>query len=124
AYSGPVAATDIDLDLSRESHADFEETSFIKFKHPELLKDIYRELPQVHVNFAVRYLAGGHTLRSMGAIRGYVGSPAWATSEYGKSYFESRSQLLAESAFKLYRNEKLPQMSLKMKALLNLVMLS
>ena len=124
AYSEQSGTTETDLDLSQESHADFEETSFIMFRHPELLRDLYRELPPVRINLAAKYLTGAHTFRKMGATRGYAGSPAEATPEYGKSYFESHARLLAESAIRLLGGEKLPQMSLKMRAMLKLVMLS
>jgi creatinine amidohydrolase len=112
------------LDLSKENHADFEETSFIKYKHPALLQDLYRELPQVHLNLAVRYAFGQHTLRRMGARRGYVGTPAKADPDYGRKYFEDRARLVAETALKLLRGDTLPEMNWQMKLVLKLVRLS
>ncbi len=112
------------LDLSRENHADFEETSFIMYRHPELLRARYRELPPVYVNLALRYVFGAHTLRKMGAVMGYVGSPAEASSEYGRQYLEKCAGLLAEAARRLYRHERLPGMSLQLKTILALTPLT
>jgi creatinine amidohydrolase len=112
------------LDISKETHADFEETSFIQYKHPALLQDLYRELPPVYVNMALRYAFGQHTLRRMGAVRGYIGTPAKADPEYGRKYFEERAHLVADTALKLLRLENLPEMSWQMKLALKLVRLS
>ncbi len=125
AFSDQHPASPAGIDLSKEMHADMEETSLTSYRHPELLKGLYKELPPVHLkNLALRYAAGMNTLRRMGATKGYVGSPALATPEYGREYFETRSKLLADAALKLMRNEKLPEMSLQMKLVLKIVRLS
>jgi creatinine amidohydrolase len=124
AFSSDHPPNSSGLDLAREMHADMEETSFIKFKHPELLRELYKDLPSVHLRgLAIRYVMGMNTLRKMGAARGYVGSPALATSEYGREYFEARAKMIAESAMKVIGGEKLPEMSLEMKLVLKVVRL-
>ncbi|WP_236900241.1 MULTISPECIES: creatininase family protein [Clostridium] len=39
-----------DLDMEREIHADVRETSFMLFKHPELVKDCYSTLDSIYMN--------------------------------------------------------------------------
>ena len=125
AFSSNHPENSSGLNLDREMHADMEETSLIKFRHPELLRELYKDLPSVHLKgLALRYAIGMNTLRKMGAARGYVGSPALATSEYGKEYFEARAKMIAETAIKMVRGEKLPEMSLGMKVVLRVVRLT
>ncbi len=124
AFSNNHPASSSGLDLDREMHADMEETSFIMFKHPELLKELYKDLPSVHLRgLALRYAVGMNTLRKMGAERGYVGSPALATSEYGKEYFEARAKMIADAAMKMMRGEKMEEMSVGMKVVVRVVRL-
>lgn len=121
--AAPIPTED-NIDMSQQAHAEFEETSFIKYKYPELLKDSYRSLPPVYIDLVKHYLIGQRTIKKMGAARGYVGSPSKATAEYGKSYLEEKSRLLADSALKLYHGENLPQLSLKIRLALKLLRLS
>ena len=86
----------IDLDLSKEIHADFKETSFIKYKYPVLLRDNYKELSPVHINIGKEIIKGKVRFKDMGADLGYIGSPQKATEEFGKHYFENAANTLAD----------------------------
>lgn len=112
-----------EFNLDHEGHAEFEETSYIQYQHPELLKESWQNLPPVHINLAKQYLLGRWTLKKMGARQGYVGTPAKATPDYGKSYLEVQSRKVAEAALKLYRGEDLPQLSLKIRLAMKLLRL-
>ncbi len=112
-----------DFNLDREAHAEYEETSFMLYQHPELLKESWRNLPPVYINLAKQYILGRWTLRKMGARQGYVGTPARATPEYGKSYLETQARIVADGALKLYRGEELPQISLKLRLAMKLLKL-
>jgi creatinine amidohydrolase len=111
------------VDLDKEAHAEFEETSFISYRYPELLKSLYRDLPPVYVNMVRQYLRGRTTFKKMGAIQGYVGTPSSATPEYGKIYLAEKSRLVADSALKLFRGDDLPLIGLKYRLAMKVVRL-
>ena len=105
------AGTNMGVDMERESHADIKETSFIKYKYPELLRDCYKDLSPCIVDIRKFFKRGVRKLRKMGAERGYLGSPAKATSELGQIHLEEGAEILVDSTEKLYKGEELPQMS-------------
>lgn len=113
-----------DINLDQEAHAEFEETSFILYRHPDLLKTDWQNLPPVHIDLTKQYLLGRWTLRKMGADRGYVGTPSRANPEYGKAYLEAQAGKVAEGALKLYRGEKLPQISAKIRLAMKIFKIS
>ena len=99
------------MDMITEAHADIKETSFIKNKYPELLKKSYKDLPPCLIDLEKQYRKGVRKFKKMGAEKGYLGSPAKATTEFGKIHLEEGAEVLVDSALKLYRGEKLPEMS-------------
>jgi creatinine amidohydrolase len=113
-----------EFNLDREGHAEFEETSYILYRYPELVKGSWRDLPPVYVDLVKQYLLGRRTLKKMGAKQGYVGTPAKATVEYGQSYLEVQAQKVAEGALKLYRGDDLPQIALKIRLAMRLLKIS
>lgn len=105
------AGTNMGVDMETESHADIKETSFIKHKYPELLRDCYKDLSPCIVDIRKFFKRGIRKLKKMGAEKGYLGSPAEATSELGQIHLEEGAEILVDSAEKLYKGEELPQMS-------------
>jgi creatinine amidohydrolase len=95
--------------MEKEIHADVRETSFIQYRYPELLRESYKSLPPIHVNIEENFRKGVKTFKRMGAEKGYIGTPAQASAEYGKQHLEGGADIIANSALKLYHGERLPE---------------
>lgn len=70
--------SNVGLEMSKEVHAEAEETSFIKHLYPHLVKEIYKKLPSIWVD------KGMSSFKAMGAEQRYIGSPAKASEELGR----------------------------------------
>ncbi len=122
-HAASTASEQFNVDLDKEAHAEFEETSFISYRFPELLKVSYRDLPPVYVNLVRQYLRGRTTFKKMGASQGYIGTPSRADPEYGKIYLSEKSRLVADSALKLFRGQDLPHIGFKYRLAMKVVRL-
>jgi creatinine amidohydrolase len=107
------------LDMRRELHADVKETSFIKYRYSDLIKQNVSQLPPVLIEVEEGFRKGCTTFKEMGADQGYIGTPAMAREEYGRLHLEEWARLTAELALKLIEGEKLPEMSQRMKRFLD-----
>ncbi len=105
-----------DAGAHTEIHADIKETSYIKYKYPELLKDCYKDLPPCYVDIRKSFKEGNKGFKQMGAEKGYIGTPAEATLKRGKVQLEQWSSFLANSALRLYKGEQLPQINQRMRS--------
>lgn len=97
------------LNVNQELHADIKETSFIKYRYPELLRRNFVDLPPVLLDVKECMHQGCTTFRQMGAEEAYVGSPAASTKELGRLHLEEYGQLTAELALKLLNGHSLPE---------------
>jgi len=105
-YSGiPVEEVafgrELGLEMKCEVHADVRETSYIKYRYPELLKQDPTDLKPLLRNVGQELRKGYTTFKEMGAKQGYIGSPALASEEYGKIHLEEQARLTAEIAINL-----------------------
>lgn len=103
------------LTMGTEVHADVRETAYIKYRYPELIKDDPDELPAVLIDVKDGLRKGCRTFKEMGAVQGYIGSPAMATAAYGKLHFEEQARITADMALRLLSGEPLPEMNPRMK---------
>jgi creatinine amidohydrolase len=123
-YSGLVKEETIQgqamgLDMRRELHADVKETSFIKYRYPDLVKQDVPQLPPVLIDVEKGFSKGCTTFKEMGAEQGYIGTPAMAEEEYGRLHLEEGARLTAELALKLIKGEQLPEITERMKRFLD-----
>lgn len=102
-----------------EIHADVKETSFIMYKYPELLRKNYKELNPVYIDIENEIRMGKKYFEEMGAIQGYIGSPAKANLKYGEYHLKTGAKHVADLCMKLYRGEEIPQISHRMQYVLD-----
>lgn len=107
------------LDMKREIHADVRETSFVKYRYPDLIKGDVAQLPPVLIDIDDAIRKGCSTFKEMGAQQGYLGTPSKSTEEYGRLHLEEGARLTADLALKLLNGEQLPEMNEKMKYMLD-----
>lgn len=85
-----------DFDTHLEIHGCYRETSLMSYQYPWLVDPNYKNLPPFL--FDVYSLkAVGRTLKDVGAKEGYIGSPAQATTDYGRWYFQEIVETLADA---------------------------
>jgi creatinine amidohydrolase len=110
----------VKFDTSREVHADFRETSVMKYLYPYLVDECYKKLLPVYANlFSIK--AWSKTFQDLGVKNGYVGTPGKATIDYGKWYFNEIVDFYAESALKLYEGKKLIELPGKIKMIMRIL---
>jgi len=107
------------LDMKREIHADVRETSFVKYRYPDLIKGDVSQLPPVLIDIDDAIRKGCSTFKEMGAQKGYLGTPSRSTEEYGRLHLEEGARLTADLALKLINGEPLPEINAKMKSVLD-----
>ena len=107
------------LDMKREIHADVRETSFVKYRYPDLIKGNVAQLPPVLIDIDDAIRKGCSTFKAMGAQEGYLGTPSKSTEEYGRLHLEEGARLTADLALKLLDGEQIPVMNEKMKYVLD-----
>ncbi|WP_434293780.1 creatininase family protein [Clostridium botulinum] len=108
-----------DLDMEREIHADVRETSFMLFKHPELVKDCYSTLEPIYMDMKEFIKSDGRCWREYGIEEGYIGSPAKGSKEKGKVQFEDMVKNTVELIFKFIQYGYVPELSKKIKIAMN-----
>ena len=108
------------LDPHTEVHADVKETSFIKHAYPGLLRRGYVNLSPLPLSMEEFMKKRIRTLKKMGAVDGYIGSPASATEEQGKNHLHEGGELLAEWALRLYHGEELQKMDSHIRLIMKL----
>jgi creatinine amidohydrolase len=106
------------VDMKNEIHAGFQETSFILYKYPQLVKPLFKTLLPVFVNIEQAFRKGKNTLKKMEANDGYIGSPAQATESFGKIHYETGGKLMADSIIAMLENKPFPTLSKEMKFVL------
>ncbi|MBD5588876.1 creatininase family protein [Clostridium botulinum] len=112
-----------DLDMEREIHADVRETSFMLFKHPELVKDCYSTLEPIYMDMKEFIKSNGRCWREYGIEEGYIGSPAKGSKEKGKVQFEDMVKNTVELIFKFIQYGYMPELSKKIKIAMNYMIL-
>ncbi|EJO5346836.1 creatininase family protein [Clostridium botulinum] len=108
-----------DLDMEREIHADMRETSFMLFKHPELVKECYSNLEPVYMDMKEFIKSGKRCWREYGIEEGYVGSPEKASKEKGKVLFEDMVKNTVQLIFKFLQYGYMPGLSKEIKIAMN-----
>lgn len=99
------------LNMKTEIHGDIRETSYILHSYPELMKQDYEKLKAVRVDVRQGLEEGKKTFKEMGAVDGYIGSPAYANKELGRIHIDEQAKLVAEMAAALLHGGELPEMS-------------
>ncbi|GAA0081911.1 creatininase family protein [Clostridium sporogenes] len=112
-----------DLNMEREIHADVRETSFMLFKHPELVKECYSNLEPVYMNMKEFIKSGERCWRECGMEEGYIGSPAKGNKEKGKVQFEDMIKNTVELIFKFLQYGYVPELSKEIKIAMNYMIL-
>lgn len=115
-YSGmttneAIQTQQLGLSIKTEVHADVNETSFIKYKYPNLLKQAPEQLPPVLINVREGLQNGFKTFKAMGAEQGYIGSPALASENLGRIHLEEQARITADMAIRLMTNQALPEIN-------------
>ncbi|NFF77588.1 creatininase family protein [Clostridium sporogenes] len=108
-----------DLNMKREIHADVRETSFMLFKHPELVKECYSNLEPVYMNMKEFIKSGERCWRIYGIEEGYIGSPAKGSKEKGEVQFEDMIKNTVELIFKFLQYGYVPELSKEIKIVMN-----
>ncbi|HEX08263.1 MAG TPA: hypothetical protein ENG38_00455, partial [Thermoplasmatales archaeon] len=110
----------VKFDTSREVHADFRETSLMRYLYPYLVDECYKKLPTVYANlFSIKNW--NKTLQDIGAKNGYVGTPSEATIEYGKWYFKEIVNFYVESVLNLIEGKELLDLPKKVSTIMKLL---
>ncbi|MBD5645417.1 creatininase family protein [Clostridium botulinum] len=112
-----------DLDMEREIHADVRETSFMLFKHPELVKDCYSILDPIYMDMKEFIKSDGRCWREYGIEEGYIGSPAKGSKEKGKVQFEDMVKNTVELISKFIQYGYMPELSKEIKIAMNYMVL-
>lgn len=88
----------LDIDFKKEIHADIKETSLMMYLLPRVVKnEMLAGLQPVLVNPAAEFLKLNFTFKNMGAVSGYLGSPARASIFLGELIFKQLRGYLSES---------------------------
>jgi creatinine amidohydrolase len=105
----------VDFDTSTEIHGGFRETSLMKYTHPELVDEGYKQLPLVYNEKIMTASAVFNTFKQLGITKGYIGTPSKADTTYGRWFFELTVNTYIEAAEKMIQNKTLPDLPKKMK---------
>lgn len=105
----------------QEIHADIRETSFMLYKHPELVGDCYNELEPVYLDMKKFIMSGGKCFRESGIIQGYIGSPGNSTAKFGEKQFEDMITQTGNIILKFLKGETIPEISSRMKSIMNYI---
>ncbi|HCL4446511.1 creatininase family protein [Clostridium botulinum] len=111
------------LDMEREIHADVRETSFMLFKHPELVKDCYNTLDSIYMDMKEFIKSSERCWRRYGIEEGYIGSPAKGSKEKGEVQFEDMIKNTVELIFKFLQYGYVPELSKEIKIAMNYMIL-
>jgi creatinine amidohydrolase len=103
----------------KEIHADIRETSFMLYKHPELVGDCYSELEPVNLDMKKFIKSGGKCFREAGITEGYIGSPGNSTAEFGEKQFEDMITQTGNIIMKFLQDGIIPEISSRMKSVMN-----
>lgn len=75
------------FDTHLEIHGCYRETSLMAYQYPYLVDPVYKTLPPYTYDvYSPKAL--GKTFKDVGANEGYIGSPAQASSDYGRWFFQ------------------------------------
>jgi creatinine amidohydrolase len=88
------------FDTHLEIHGCYRETSMMLYQYPYLVDPVYKTLPPV-VYDVYSPKALGKTFKTVGATEGYIGSPAHATSDYGRWYFQEIVETIATATIEM-----------------------
>ncbi|WP_160684940.1 creatininase family protein [Clostridium sp. C2-6-12] len=108
-----------ETDSHEEIHADIRETSFMLYKHPELVGDCYNELEPVYLDMKKFIRSGGKCFREAGITEGYIGSPGKSTAEFGEKQFEDMITQTSNIILKFLQDGIIPEISSRMKSVMN-----
>ena len=103
----------------QEIHADIRETSFMLYKHPELVGNCYNELEPVYLDMKKFIMFGGKCFRESGIIQGYIGSPGNSTAKFGEKQFEDMITQTGNIILKFLQGGTIPEISSRMKLVMN-----
>jgi creatinine amidohydrolase len=108
-----------EADSHKEIHADIRETSFMLFKHPELVGDCYSQLEPVNLDMKKFIKSGGKCFREAGITEGYIGSPGNSTFKLGEKQFEDMIIQTGNIILKFLQGGNIPEISSRMKSVMN-----
>jgi len=107
----------VGFDTKKEVHGCFRETSLMNYQYPYLVDPSYKNLQSIYRDlYSPRLL--GKTLKEIGIMDGYVGSPARADSDYGRWYFQQIVETLAQAALDLVEGKTPPELPKKTQRLM------
>lgn len=107
-----------EANLQQEIHADMRETSFMLYKHPELVGDCYNELEPVYLDMKKFIISGEKCFRQYGITEGYIGSPGKSTAKLGEKQFEDMITQTGNIILKFLQAGILPEISSRMKSVM------
>jgi creatinine amidohydrolase len=99
------------IDMRNEVHADYRETSFMLYKHPELVRDCYSKLESVYMNVENFVKSGGKHWDESGINDGYIGSPSKASKNAGEKMFKDSVKNVTSLILDFIENNNIPRLS-------------
>jgi creatinine amidohydrolase len=92
------------VDMEDEIHAGFQDTSYMIYKHPEMVNPLYVNLKP----FIVGTTTSNNNLKltNVGATHGLIGNPSMGTLAFGKCHFESCGRKLVEGIVDMIDRER------------------
>jgi len=92
------------FDTHLEIHGCYRETSMMLYQFPYLVDPVYKTLPPVTYDvYSPKAL--GKTFKTVGATEGYIGSPANATSDYGRWYYQEIVETIANATLNMLNGQ-------------------
>lgn len=107
------------VNSEQEIHADLRETSFMLYKHSELVRNCYKELEPVYLDMKKFIRSGGKCFRKGGIIEGYIGSPGNSTAIFGEKQFEDMITQTGNMILNFLKGGNVPEISSRMKSIMN-----
>lgn len=110
---------DIDMDMESEIHADIRETSFMLYKHPNLVKECYKDLKPAYLDIEKFFKNGGRYWSQSGIKEGYVGTPAKASKKRGEMQMKVSLEVMTKLIEYFIKNDYIPELSEEIKYAMN-----
>jgi len=106
-YSGEIEKNEpkLGFDTSKELHADFKETSLMKYQYPYLVDESYKKLQNIYRDMNSPRVIG-KTFKQLGLKEGYIGSPSKADADYGRWFFNQTVNVYVQAAHDLIAGKK------------------
>lgn len=112
-----------DEDVENEIHADIRETSFMLFKHPNLVRKCYKNLKPVCLNIEEFFKNRKRYWSESGVTEGYIGSPAKASRERGEMQLKDSVKMITKLIDNFIKDDYIPELSEETKHAMNHIIL-